>query len=102
MAAACCEDGLPAPKPEEIGTRFRVTLSLVARQGPELNERDRKILELLADGNGHSTQQISDHLQLSTRATRGRLRALIERGLVVEVGSSPQDPRRTYLLAARG
>lgn len=102
MAAACREAGLPAPKLEEIGTRFRVTLSLLARQGPELDERDRKILELLADGNGHSTQQIADHLQLSTRATRSRLRALIERGLVVEVGSSPQDPRRTYLLAARG
>jgi ATP-dependent DNA helicase RecG len=73
----------------------------LARQGPELDERDRKILELLADGNGHCTQQVAEYLQISTRATRSRLRALIERGLVVEVGSSPQDPRRTCLLAAR-
>lgn len=99
MAAACREAGLPAPKLEEVGTRFRVTLSLLAQQAPEVGERDRLVMELLADGAGHSTQQIADHLGLSTRATRSRLRALVDRGLIVEVGSGPQDPRRVYLLA---
>ena len=101
MAGACREAGLPPPKLEEIGLRFRVTLSVLPQQQPELDERDRKILELLSDGNGRSTQRIADYLHLSTRAIRNRLRSLIDLGLIVEIGSSPQDPRRLYFAAQR-
>jgi ATP-dependent DNA helicase RecG len=101
MAGACREAGLPAPKLEEIGLRFRVTLSVLPQQPPQLDERDQKILALLSDGKGHSTQQIADHLHLSTRAIRSRLRSLMDRNLIVDVGSSPQDPRRLYFAAQR-
>jgi ATP-dependent DNA helicase RecG len=101
MAGACHEAGLPAPKLEEVGTRFRVTLSVLPLRKPELDERDQKIMRLLADGRGHSTQQIADRLQLSARATRSRLRALVDLGLIIEVGSGPQDPRRQYFASSR-
>jgi predicted HTH transcriptional regulator len=96
MASACREAGLPAPVFEEIGARFRVTLSVLPRQSVALDERDRRIVELLKTGSGFSTQQIAEHLQLSTRATRARLRALVERGAIAEISSSPQDPRKQY------
>ena len=96
MAAACRAAGLPAPVLEEVGMRFRVTLSVVPERAPALDERDQQILAMLAEGKGKSTQQLADTIGLSPRATRTRLRALIERGLLVEIGSGPQDPRRLY------
>ena len=102
MASACHEAWLPPPVLEEIGTRFRVTLSVLPKQQPELDERDEKIIGLLSGGEGRSTQQIAEYLELSTRATRTRLRSLIDRGLIVEVGSGPKDPRRLYFVATSG
>jgi predicted HTH transcriptional regulator len=101
MAGACHEAGLPAPKLEEVGTRFRVILSVLPLRKPELDERDQKIMRLLTDGRAHSTQQIADRLQLSARATRSRLRALVDLGLIIEVRSGPQDPRRQYFASSR-
>ena len=39
---------------------------------------------------------------LSARAARTRLLKLVERGLVREVGTSPQDPRRRYFRVEGG
>jgi predicted HTH transcriptional regulator len=96
MAGACREAGLPDPEFEEIGVRFRVTLFVLPRQERIVDARSQVILNFLADGKGRSTQQIADYLRLSTRATRVKLRRLVDGGSVVEVGSSPQDPRRRY------
>jgi DNA-binding Lrp family transcriptional regulator len=79
-----------------------VTLSVLPRRPAALDEPDRRIIELLKTGGGFSTQQVADHLQLSTRATRARLRALIERGAIAEIGSSPQDPRKQYVARQLG
>jgi len=101
MTAACREAGLRPPAFEEIATRFRVTLSTVPVSEPVLDEADRTILEALAEGAGRSTSELAELIGLSTRATRTRLVSLIERGLVVEVGTSPQDPQRRYYAAQR-
>jgi ATP-dependent DNA helicase RecG len=99
MTAACQEAGLPAPVLEEIGTHFRVVLS-ATRTGPiRVNEKDQAILSLLEDGHGRSTAQIAKAVSLSPRATRTRLAELVRRGLVIEIGSGPQDPRRQYVRA---
>lgn len=101
MTTACREAGLPPPEFEEIATRFRVTLSTVLVSEPVVDDADRTILEALADGEGRSTSNLAGRIGLSTRATRTRLVSLIERGLVVEVGTSPQDPKRRYYAADR-
>ena len=98
MEAACRAAGLPTPKLEELGTRFRVTLYALPQEKPELDAQAQKIVALLTDRKGYSTQQIATTVGLSTRATRSRLRALVERGVLIEVGSSPQDPRRLYFV----
>ena len=102
MTAACREAGLADPVLEEIGTRFRVTIATTRTHAPSVDEVDQTILNALADGAGHSTQDIATAIRRSPRATRTRLVQLIERGLVQEVGTSPQDPKRRYFPAAKG
>jgi ATP-dependent DNA helicase RecG len=96
MTAACRDSGLEPPRLEEIGTRFRVTLSMTRAATPELDGIDAAILESLTVDGGLSTQQIATAIKRTPRATRMRLLSLIERGLVREIGTSPQDPKRRY------
>ena len=99
MVAVCRDAGLAPPALEEIGTRFRVTIHTVRISTPSVDKTDQAILDSLAEGSGHSTQEIADLIGLTTRATRVRLRKLVERGLVREIGTSPQDPQRRYFRA---
>ena len=98
MTAACLDAGLAPPELEEIGLRFRVTLrtAVVGRQ--EIDAVDQAILDLLANGAGRSTAEIATHIERSPRATRSRLIGLIDRKLVIEIGTGPRDPKRRYYL----
>jgi predicted HTH transcriptional regulator len=102
MTAACRGRGLDAPKLEEIGTHFRVTLSATARRASAKDARDEAILAALSASPeaGLSTSEIAKLINLSPRASRTRLAALVERGLIVEIGSGPQDPHRRYYLVS--
>ena len=73
---------------EEIGTRFRVTVSTERISAPSLDEKDRVILDALKGDDGCLTSEVAEAIGLSTRATRTRLVRLIERGLVQEIGTS--------------
>lgn len=80
--------------------RFRVTLFTArsSRQaGTARDPVDQAILNALESG-GKSTAAIASAISLTTRATRTRLIRLVAYGLVVELGSSPQDPKRLYHL----
>jgi len=96
MTAACREVGLAPPVFEEIATRFRVTLALERVGPPVLDDTDQAILEALARGKGLLTSEIAKLIKLTPRATRTRLARLVGRGLVREVGTGPQDPKRRY------
>lgn len=100
MMTACRDAGLAPPVLEEIGTRFRVTLHLGKVGPPLLNETDRAIVRVLGDEVGHLTSEIARAIGLTPRATRTRLLRLVERGLIREVATSPQDPKRRYYLPA--
>lgn len=102
MTAACLAAGLAPPAFAEIAIRFRVTIA-TERVGPSLvDEIDQTILELLGRGRGLATSEIAAAIGLSTRATRTRLVRLVGCGLVREIGTGPQDPRRRYFLADGG
>jgi ATP-dependent DNA helicase RecG len=101
MTTACRDAGLEAPRLEEIGTHFRVTLYSATKYKPRVDQVEKAILEAMVGGKGLSTQEIAAKIKLSTRATRTRLLALVQRGLVAEVGTSPQDPTRKYFLVKR-
>ena len=60
---------------------------------------ERGILDALAGGEGLLTSEIAMIIDLTPRATRTRLARLAERGLVREIGTGPQDPKRRYFRA---
>ena len=96
MTAACVEAGLGEPLLEELGGRFRVTLFREGRGQPLLDPVDRAILQALEDHDGLSTSVLARIIGRSPRATRTRLATLVERGVIVEVGGGPNDPKRRY------
>ncbi len=98
MTAACREAGLADPRLEEIATRFRVTIFTAMVNGPTLDDTDQAIVTGLSDGAGKLTSEIAAVIGLTSRATRTRLARLVGIGLVREVGSGPQDPKRRYFL----
>jgi predicted HTH transcriptional regulator len=102
MTASCHDRGLEAPQLEEIGTHFRVTLSATPRRASARDVRDEAILAALSTSleAGLSTSEIARQIKLSPRASRTRLAALVERGLIAEIGSGPQDPHRRYYLVS--
>jgi len=101
MAAACEDAGLPAPVLEKIGTHFRVILSATPTGPIRIDEVDQLILRTLEDGRGRSTGEVAEAISLSSRATRTRLAHLVARGLIIDVGGGPQDPRRQYFRAKK-
>lgn len=101
MIEACITAGLREPLFEEIGTHFRVTIFTERKQSlrlPILDDIDKAILHSLTENQGLSTQQIAANINRTPRATRSRLIALVEKGLIVEIGSGPKDPKRKYFL----
>jgi predicted HTH transcriptional regulator len=96
MTGACREAGLALPVFEEIGTRFQVTLFSARVSAPALDETDQAIVKALAGGKGLLTSEIAGAIHLTSRSTRTRLARLVAGGLVREVGTGPQDPKRRY------
>ena len=58
MTAACRDAGLSTPVFEELGTRFRVTISTQHIGRPALDETDQAILDALAGGAGASRARL--------------------------------------------
>jgi predicted HTH transcriptional regulator len=102
MTSACESAGLGAPVFEEIATRFRVTIFTTPVGPSVVDETDQAILHALGGGTGLATSEIAGTIGLSARSTRTRLARLVGRGLVREIGTGPQDPRRRYFLAGGG
>ena len=96
MIAACRDAGLSAPVLEEIGIRFRVTLRIGQVMPATLDATDQAIVVLVRVPGGLATRQIASSIGLTPRATRTRLAALVALGLVREIGTGPQDPKRRY------
>jgi predicted HTH transcriptional regulator len=96
MTGACREAGLAPPVFEEIGTRFRVSLFTERIAPSSLDRTDQAIVEALAGDKGLLTSEIAREIRLTPRATRTRLARLAASGLVREVGTGPQDPKRRY------
>lgn len=94
-----CEDlGLQTPEFAELGGQFRVMIFLSLQKAVKLDKNDQAIVGFLAEVGGSSVKEISEVIGLSTRATRTRLADLVDKGLVIVVGTGPRDPRRKFFL----
>ncbi|GAB4223921.1 MAG: hypothetical protein Tsb005_20180 [Gammaproteobacteria bacterium] len=96
----CQKAGLAMPKFEELATHFRVTIYLHQRMEPQLDNVEKKLIKYLDKmaTQGASTADIAKIIALSPRATRTRLKKLVDAGLIMEMASSEQDPNRRYYL----
>lgn len=101
MIDACREGGLPLPRFEESGLCFQVTFPLQVEQAPHHDDINHRILKAIADADGIKTRDVAEAARLTTRAVRSRLKKLVERGFVVEIGSGPNDPHRSYFITKR-
>ena len=101
MSEACLDAGLAAPLLEERGTGFRVTIFSERTQEPRMDPADSAIIETLmrAGSDGLATSDVAREVGRSARSTRTRLVRLAERGLVVRIGSSRNDPKARWLPA---
>jgi len=98
ITAACANAGLPAPRFEELGANFRVTLSgerIAAAARPEWQSA---LLERLAEEGRITTKEAAGLWKTSARTARNRLLDMVKQGLVAEVGRGPTDPYRVYVL----
>ena len=100
MTGACRGAGLADPQLEEIATRFRVTIFTQPVSRPALDDIDQRIVDAMSDGGGRLTSEIAVLIGLTPRATRTRLARLVGSGLLREVGTGPQDPKRRYFSAS--
>lgn len=93
---SCQEAGLPPPEFKEIANRFRVTIYTKAQVTPQIDDVDQRILHNLDESDGLSTMEVSKRLGLSPRATRTRLKNLMDIGLIYEISTGPYDPHKRY------
>jgi ATP-dependent DNA helicase RecG len=100
MIAACRDTGLADPRFEEIAARFRVSIFTEQVARATLDETNQAIVDVLSDGAGRLTSEIAAVIGLTPRATRTRLARLVGSGLLREVGTGPQDPKRRYFMAS--
>ena len=101
MVTACREAGLPDPIFEEVATLFRVTLGTTPRQAVTLDPRDEQIVQFLIESGSAASKDVGEYLGVSTRTARTRLAALVRRGIIADIGSSPTDPQRRYVPVAK-
>jgi len=59
-------------------------------------------MEILECDEGRSTSEIAAAIELTPRASHIRLGRRGARGLMREIGTGPQDPKRRDFLAERG
>lgn len=102
MITSCVEMGLPDPRFEQIGSRIRVTFSRKKeeRDGKEgvviIDDTEAFIIELIKLCDPLSTHDIARAVGKSKRSVVDKLRSLVMKGELVEIGSSPKDPTKVY------
>jgi len=95
---SCHNAGLRAPLFEEIGYHFRVTLFKEKIYDNPVTGVEKNIMDVLSRTNGLSTKDIADEIELSARQVRKYLIKLIEKGKIIEIKRSLNDPEKKYFI----
>ena len=98
MIKACEGAGFSPPFFEEIGPRIRVTFFKNPIRKPEITALEEKIITHLKERGALSTQEVTNLLEASKRTIIHKLSELVAKGIIVEVSTSPTDPKKQYML----
>lgn len=92
---------LRPPLFEEIGTAFRVTLYSGVKIMQELTVWQKQLLEHLSCNREISTKEAAQFWKKSERTARTRLLSMLEKELIIEIRTSPTDPKKVYVLKSQ-
>jgi ATP-dependent DNA helicase RecG len=96
MTVLCVEAGLPRPVIEERPGRVRVTFWMDRTAAALLKPREQQALVAINATDGISANELATALDVTTRTARSTLAAMLTKGVIVVVGSSPNDPHRRF------
>jgi len=98
MIQTCQEAGLKKPDFKEMSGSFRVTIFNEPKTVEVLRDWEKLIIGYLNEHGKITTKEAAIIWDISDRATRDRLRKLINRNKLAEIGKNPNDPKRYYVL----
>ena len=98
MIFHCQKSGIAAPKFEELGHFFRVTLFNRRETKPIISGWKKDLLDLMAKQKEITTKDAAIFWKISDRAARVRLKKMIEEGLISGISSHAFDPQKKFVL----
>ncbi len=92
---------LLAPRFEELGSAFRVTLYAGKLEDIKLAKWETDLIGHLQLKKEIFTKEAAQFWGVSDRAARTRLLAMVEKELIIEIRTSPTDPKKADVLNSR-
>lgn len=100
MIDVCEQQNIRAPKFEEVGNFFRVTLyHRESEQKQSTKKWDEPIKEQLKKKKKLTAKEAQHIWGVTSRTTSARLKAMVKSGHIAEIGTSPFDPQKYFVLA---
>ena len=98
MLAESRRQGIRAPRFEEVGAHFRVTVFNEVVAKTVVPVWQSRLGEHLRETGAVSAKDAAKLWRTSDRTARARLRTLVDRGIMAELGTGPRDPHKKYVL----
>lgn len=98
MQTICEQHGISAPKFEEVGNFFRVTLYHGVIKGKLSEEWHKPIVGHLKKHKKISPKKAQTLWKVTSRTTSSRLKKMCAQGILAEIATGPFDPRKTFSL----
>lgn len=91
-------DKTQAKKPvfQELNTHFRVTLYSVDTVAIDLQSWETTLIEELKEKQQLGTTEVAKFWCVTTRTARTRLKKMIDKGIIVRIGTSEKDPYAVF------
>lgn len=98
MISQCQKLGIAAPRFEELGYFFRVTLFNCRKTALVLSGWRKDLIERIAKQKEITPKAAANFWEISDRSARVRLKKMVEEGLISEVSSHTFDPQKNSFL----
>ena len=99
MIKICQNENIQAPKFEEVGNFFRVTIYHAPSKVKTTRAWQEKIIKYLQTHKEISPKQAQKLWKVTARTATTRLKEMCENRLLVEIATSTYDPRKAFCLA---
>ena len=93
----CKKQGLKAPNMEELNNQFQLTLYSTQVEEITIESWGKSLFVHLEKKGAITTKEAAKIWKVSTRTARVRLKSLQDRGFILRLGTSENDPNITYV-----